>query len=112
MYESPIQRIVGEMQTRMMQQEEDSMMMQVRQQVGYAVDKEELLKALQYDREQYRKGYSDALETIKEKIKEEIKEEHRVAFMTEYGSFFYNGVVNGLLKAVEIIDIHKEGGGK
>lgn len=107
MYESPIQKIVGEMQTRMIQQEEDSMMMQVRQQVGFAVDKEELLKALQYDREQYQKGYSDALETIKEKIKDEIKEEHRVAFMTEYGSFFYNGVVNGLLKAVEIIDIHK-----
>lgn len=61
---------------------------------------------MQYDREQYQKGYSDALETIKEKIKEEIQEEHRVAFMTEYGSFFYNGVVNGLLKAVEIIDIH------
>ena len=110
MYESPIQKIVGEMQTRMMQQEEDSMMMQVRQQVGFAVDKEELLKALQYDREQYQKGYSDALETIKEKIKEEIQEEHRVAFMTEYGSFFINGVVNGLLKAVEIIDIHKKGG--
>lgn len=107
MYESPIQKIVGEMQTRMMQQEEDSMMMQVRQQIGFAVDKEELLKALQYDREQYQKGYSDALETIKEKIKEEIKEEHRVAFMTEYRNLFIDGVVNGLLKAVEIIDIHK-----
>lgn len=89
-----------------MQQEEDSMMMQVRQQVGFAVDKEELLKALQYDREQYQKGYSDALETIKEKINEKIQEEHRVAFMTEYGSFFINGFVNGLLKAVEIIDIN------
>ena len=106
MYESPIRKIVGEMQTQMMQQEEDSMIMQVSQQVGFAVDKEELLKALQYDREQYQKGYSDALETIKEKIKEEIQEEHRVAFMTEYGGFLIDGVVKGLLKSVEIIDKH------
>ena len=56
-YESPIQQIVGEMTTQMVQQEEGQMIMQVSQQVGFAVDKDELLKALQYDRDQYKKGY-------------------------------------------------------
>ena len=60
-YESPIQRIFDEMQTQMIQQEENQMMMHVRQAVGFDVDKEELLKALQYDREQYKKGYADGL---------------------------------------------------
>ena len=39
------------------------------QQYGIVVDKEELLKALQYDREQYAKGYNDALNKVKEYIK-------------------------------------------
>lgn len=34
---------------------------------GIDVDKEELLKALSYDREQYSKGYADALTTLREK---------------------------------------------
>ena len=65
MYESPIQKIVGEMQSRMIQNEEGHMMMQVSQQVGFHVDKEELLKALQYDRDQYKKGYDDGLKADK-----------------------------------------------
>lgn len=34
---------------------------------GIVVDKDELIKALNYDREQYSKGYADALQTIREK---------------------------------------------
>ena len=64
-YESPIQQIVGEMTTQMVQQEEGQMIMQVSQQVGFAVDKDELLKALQYDRDQYKKGYEDGLKASK-----------------------------------------------
>ena len=58
-------RIVGEMTTQMVQQEEGQMVMQVSQQVGFAVDKDELLKALQYDRDQYKKGYEDGLKASK-----------------------------------------------
>ena len=54
MYQSPIEII------------HDNMRMQIEgevykavQRVGVTVDKEELLKALQYDREQYKKGYED-----------------------------------------------------
>jgi hypothetical protein len=34
------------------------------------VDKEELIKALQYDREQYRKGYDDGIRKFAENLKE------------------------------------------
>ena len=41
-------------------------MIQLRQEIGYAVNKEELIKALQYDRQQYEKGYQDGLKHLSE----------------------------------------------
>lgn len=55
MYE-PIMKIF---QTQMELQMEGEIMKAVRK-VGVTVDKEELLKALKYDRQQYDKGYEDA----------------------------------------------------
>lgn len=40
---------------------EEQLMCEVNYQVGYAVDKNELIKALQYDRDQYDKGYKDGV---------------------------------------------------
>ena len=54
MYESPITQILGEIQTKY---ENDCM--KVVQQCGFDVNKEELIKALSYDSNQYSKGYSD-----------------------------------------------------
>lgn len=59
-YESPIRMIVGEMETKM---EADTM--SVIQRYGIDVDKEELIKALNYDRGQYEKGYADACNSHK-----------------------------------------------
>ncbi len=60
-YESPVRMIVGEMETKM---EADTM--SVIQRYGIDVDKEELIKALNYDREQYdigfREGYNKGME--------------------------------------------------
>lgn len=56
MYESPIDIIYGEIQTQI-----ENDVLKAVQRVGVNVDKEELLKALQYDREQYSKGYADGL---------------------------------------------------
>lgn len=53
-YQSPIELIMGQLQTSF----EDQIVSAV-QQVGINVDKEELIKALQYDRYQYQKGYTD-----------------------------------------------------
>lgn len=53
-YISPIQLIVDDYQTTI----EDEVMKVVRN-TGIFVDKEELIKALKYDRQQYEKGYQD-----------------------------------------------------
>ena len=53
-YQSPIDQIVSEIQTRY----EDGVLKAV-QNVGFNVDKDELLRALQYDRDQYTKGRAD-----------------------------------------------------
>lgn len=61
MYESPIQIIMGEIQTHY----EDEILKAI-QKYDVTVDKEELIKALQHDRKQYDKGYKDGCaETFK-----------------------------------------------
>lgn len=57
MYKSPIDVIQGEMQMQV-----EGEIFRAVQNVGVYVDKEELLKALAYDRNQYEKGYADAEE--------------------------------------------------
>ena len=71
MYESPLNKIYSNIQSQMLKQDEENMMLCVNQAVGYSVDKEELIKALSYDRDQYKKGYADAMAVI-EDIKSEI----------------------------------------
>lgn len=51
-YESPIKVIMGNMRM----EQEDNIFRAVRE-YGVDVDKDELIKALKYDREQYEKGY-------------------------------------------------------
>ena len=75
-YDSPIRMIVGEMETKM---EADTM--SVIQRYGIDVDKEELIKALNYDREQYdkgfregyNKGYEQAIEFVISQIRKIIE---------------------------------------
>ncbi len=56
-YKSPIEKIVQDISNEMIQKEEQCLMETVRK-VGFVVDKEELYKALKYDREQYEQGYN------------------------------------------------------
>ncbi len=53
-YKSPIELIMSDMQVKM-----ECEILKAVQNVGVNVDKDELLKALQYDRNQYQKGYDD-----------------------------------------------------
>ena len=55
MYKSPIDIIYGQMETQM-----EGDILRAVQRYGINVDKEELIRALQYDRGQYYKGYADA----------------------------------------------------
>jgi hypothetical protein len=54
MYKSPIEIIYGQMQKQM-----EGDILKAVQSYGINVDKDELLRALQYDRNQYKKGYMD-----------------------------------------------------
>ena len=56
MYESPIKAYFGEVETQF-----DGAVFKAVQSVGIDVNKDELIKALAYDREQYERGYHDGL---------------------------------------------------
>lgn len=62
-YESPISVILDEISSRFEEAEEDQIL-RVVQRMGVKVDKEELIKALEYDRNQYEKGRWDMFQTI------------------------------------------------
>ena len=59
MYKSPIEVVYGQLQTKF----EDDVVKAV-QSYNINVDKDELIKALAYDRGQYEAGYRDAIATI------------------------------------------------
>ena len=59
-YESPITMIASQVETKI----ENDVMTAV-QHYDIQVDKEELIKALNYDRQQYEKGYRDAQSKLK-----------------------------------------------
>lgn len=58
MWESPIQLITDDIIKDITQKQDELLMESVRR-VGLNIDKDELVKALNYDRDQYEKGYAD-----------------------------------------------------
>lgn len=58
-YESPITKIEQEIASQIVETVEGKLMYEIKKAIGYSIEKEELIKALQYDREQYEKGYND-----------------------------------------------------
>jgi len=61
MYESPIKEIYEDIVDGIRIQHDNGIIRAV-QKIGISVDKEELRKALAYDRNQYEKGYTEAIE--------------------------------------------------
>ena len=63
-YESPITGYMSHFAQQVIEQREDAVVAQISEQIGVNVDKDELIRALNYDRNQfnegYRKGYFDA----------------------------------------------------
>lgn len=68
MYESPIEMTISEIMTDFKQNQEKQIC-EIIQHMDINVSKEELIKALNYDRQQYEKGYNDAMEEFAEEIK-------------------------------------------
>ena len=78
MWESPIKM----METEMRMQLEGDVLKAVKN-VGVMVDKEELLRALQYDRKQYYRGYNDAVDEFAERLVSHLEELNCEAFTNE-----------------------------
>lgn len=68
MYESPIEVTISDIMTEFKQNQEKQIYETI-QRMSVNVSKEELIKALNYDRQQYEKGYNDAIEEFAEEIK-------------------------------------------
>lgn len=72
MYNSPIELVVADVQHKIIESQENQVFQAV-QKVGVNVDKEELIKALSYDRNQYQKGYNDGYEDGRWSMLNELK---------------------------------------
>ena len=86
MYNSPIEMIIGNMR---MQQEGE--IFRAVQNIGVNVDKDELLKALQYDRGQYEKGYEDGIKNGIKEFAENFKlkaDKESVRELVNYGNYW------------------------
>ena len=105
MYKSPIEKIYGELQTQMVQEDEKMVMKAIRK-VGVNVDKEELIKALQYDRNQYTRGYEDGKNDAIDKIRAEIEQKIIKRPYMDFKEWerCYNDTI---LEVLDIIDKYK-----
>ena len=87
MYESPIEiHQTSTQYTAIFDKEKDSMILKAVQGVGVDVDKEELLKALKYDRQQYQKGYADGIEELIDRLKMNcviVGDEERYVYLSD-----------------------------
>ena len=74
-YEPPVEvfKAINEAQIKIRQTIENGIIGEIELQMGVKVDKEELAKALNYERDQYRKGYIDREKQISEKLDEMFK---------------------------------------
>ena len=86
-YESPIKVIEKDLMTKM----EDDIIYIVKS-YGIEVDKEELLKALKYDRKQYDRGYTDGQRDERDgrTAKVEVVEKPNVFKCSECGQYFHS----------------------
>lgn len=69
-YESPIKIITQQLNCQV-----EKEIMTAVQRVGIIVDKDALIRALQYDQGQYQKGYKDGYTAAREEMIEELKGE-------------------------------------
>ncbi len=95
-YESPVKIVTGQMRI-----EQENNIYRAIQEYGVDVDKDELVKALQYDRNQYEKGYVNgynrrasevALEVIAEI--ENLLDENEVVI--HRGTYYYSSLKHGI----------------
>ena len=80
MYESPINIFERNICNKLTKEKENLVVAAV-QEVGVTVDKEELEKALRYDRQQYEKGYADAKQAAIDALMEILDRPNHAEFL-------------------------------
>lgn len=84
MYDSPINTYVctalDDVAKKMAEKMENAIYEEVRH-VGIYVDKKELIKALEYDRDQYQKGYDDAKRDISKIIEAFFENDYELHYL-------------------------------
>lgn len=113
-YESPITIAIGQMRM-----EQDNNIYRAIQEYGVDVDKDELIKALRYDREQYEKGYVNGYNRIAEVVRaifEDIEAaltmnhcQHRPFGSGEYVDYFANGLEEDIAELKKKYESEGEG---
>ena len=71
MYKSPITIIESTMDSfakSIIKQKDDAIFAEIQHSFGVDLDREELIRALKYDREQYDKGYADGIRDAREEL--------------------------------------------
>lgn len=106
MYKSPITLITEQIQKTIIEQEENDIYRAV-QKYEINVDKDELIKALKYDRRQYEKGYEDALNKIKANLIEKLRAKQR-GCLSLYDEYMDGEDYRQSLLLEEVIDIVKK----
>ena len=92
MYESPINMIISKLCTKL-----ESDCVKSVQRYGFDVDKEELAKALNYDRNQYEKGHTDGYNKA---IDDLLKGANEMAIEVDTGTYTMKAVGIGLLEQI------------
>jgi hypothetical protein len=106
MYECPINFVFDDIQMQIVKQQENEAYMAV-QKCGVNVDKEELMRALQYDREQYEQGYEDAAKHITKTIIKKLRTKQQW-YLNLYDEFMDGEDYRKSLLLEEVIDVVKE----
>ena len=71
MYKSPITIIestIDSFTKSIIKQKDDAIFAEIQHSFGVDMDREELIRALKYDRDQYNKGYSDGIRDAREEL--------------------------------------------
>lgn len=94
MYEPPIELVVSQVQNEIIKSH-DNQVYQAIVKTGVNVDKDELVKALAYDRDQYVKGYEDGMKDFAEELKAKCSLLSTIGFEDYVVTF---GIIEKLLK--------------
>lgn len=87
-YESPVSLFYQQAAEAITQDQENKIMAEIKYQMAVDINKEELLRALKYDRDQYDKGYKDGYLAGAQYAMDQMQERLNKACESEIVKFF------------------------